>query len=977
MVIIERIVNSFVLWAAWIVIPLIMEIIPSIGSAVILFKRRFFSKKIKKPIIYPEISIIVPVYNSQDTLEACIRSINDCAYPNRQIRVFLVNNQGKDNSFQIFTECQKKYPDLIMQWLNANQGKSRALNLALYNSNGKYIIHIDSDGILEKNALTNMVDKFESDSKINCMTGAIMIQPELVDEYPVGIHRLFREMEFMEYAQAFLAGRNYASELNSIYTVSGAFSAFRKSAILKSRLYNTETLAEDTQITFQMRYLQGEHIYMSENSIFFVDPIESVDKLYTQRQRWQRGSLEVSKMFVGSKMKPGQMFTDVSVRTLMYDHTFAFPRIIWYLALVCLTFVGYSASTVLLATLVLFGLYTVCGYLYYFSTVGFLKDFPEVRKYYAKKWWIVPLLPFFNFVVFFIRFAGIINSINTDSAWKTKTLTDEKEDLTREIDNDFSKVTKFIRKLRAKVNDDPEVIYRAKTTQEKANVSWGWYLFVFLLVISGGTLGVVCWWASNTYSVQFNEIVTTLFGPLQGAGNDMLVNGLRSCLPLVGAILFALLILFVIDRIRIRKMKAESDNVRKEKRAKWLVISHRIVSVFGIAIFIGSLLYGNYCYDVVGYVTARLSNTEFYEKYYVNPETVDISDQGQKRNLIYIYMESMETTYASKDENGFQDVNYIPNLTKLAKENVSFSEWDGFGGFFSNYGATWTLGSIFTSPSGVPYELPGNDESMGEENAYASGLVTLGDILEDKGYHNVFLCGSDAKFGGRATYFSQHGDYEIIDYYEAIKRGYIPSGYYKWWGFEDQKLYEIAKSELSGLADKDEPFNFTMLTVDTHATDGYLCDICGDEYPQKTANVVACADKQVAEFIEWCKEQPFYENTTIVITGDHPRMDSSLVADLDWIDRAVYDCYINVPESVSDKLTTKTRQSMAFDVLPTTLAAMGYNIEGNRLGLGTNLFSTNPTLMEELGLDNVETELRTHSDYYLKTFAPELVNDEE
>ena len=105
-------------------------------------------------------------------------------------------------------------------------------------------------------------------------------------------------------------------------------------------------------------------------------------------------------------------------------------------------------------------------------------------------------------------------------------------------------------------------------------------------------------------------------------------------------------------------MKAESDNVRKEKRAKWLVISHRIVSVFGIAIFIGSLLYGNYCYDVVGYVTARLSNTEFYEKYYVNPETVDISDQGQKRNLIYIYMESMETTYASKDENGFQDVNY-------------------------------------------------------------------------------------------------------------------------------------------------------------------------------------------------------------------------------------------------------------------------------------------------------------------------------
>ena len=465
--IIEKLVNSFVFWAAWIVIPLIMEIIPSIGSALILFKRRFFSKKVVKPIIYPEISIIVPVYNSQDTLEACIRSINDCSYPNHQIRVFLVNNQGKDNSFQIFTECQKKYPDLIMQWLNANQGKSRALNLALYNSEGKYIIHIDSDGILEKNALTNMVDKFESDSKINCMTGAIMIQPELVDAYPRGIHRLFREMEFMEYAQAFLAGRNYASELDAIYTVSGAFSAFRKSAILKSRLYNTETLAEDTQITFQMRYLQGERIYMSENSIFFVDPIENVDKLYTQRQRWQRGSLEVSKMFVGNNMKPGQMFTDVSVKTLMYDHTFAFPRIIWYLALICLMFVGYSASTVILATLVLFGLYTVCGYLYYFSTIGFLRDFPEVKKYYAKKWWIVPLLPFFNFVVFFIRFAGIINSINTDSAWKTQTLTDEKRAFLAEVKRDMSGLFKKVQSIRDMVNDDPQNIYGKKTKEEK------------------------------------------------------------------------------------------------------------------------------------------------------------------------------------------------------------------------------------------------------------------------------------------------------------------------------------------------------------------------------------------------------------------------------------------------------------------------------------------------------------------------------
>ncbi|MCI5822424.1 MAG: putative glycosyltransferase, exosortase G system-associated [Lachnospiraceae bacterium] len=455
--IIERFVNSFVFWAAWIIIPFIMEILPAFGSVFVLVKRLLFEKKAPKPIIYPEISIIVPVYNSKDTLRACIKSINDSEYPNEKIRLYLVNNRSSDDSFSVYTACQKEYPDLLMQWLNAEQGKSRALNLALYNSVGKYIIHIDSDGILEKSALTNMVDKFESDTKINVVTGAIMIQPELVEAYPKGKSRLLRKMEFMEYAQAFLAGRNCASDLNSIYTLSGAFSAFRKSAILKSRLYSTDTLAEDTQITFQMRYLQNERIYMSENSIFFVDPIENVDKLYTQRQRWQRGSLEVSKMFGGAKMKTRQMFSDVSVKTLMYDHTFAFPRIIWYLALICLMAVGYSVKTVVLATAFLFGMYILCGFMYFGSTIGFLKDFPEVKKYYKKQWWVVFLLPFFNFVVFFIRFAGIINSINTDSAWKTVTLSEEGKHFRQTVKNDFRHIHSGIVKLRKLVNEKEEI----------------------------------------------------------------------------------------------------------------------------------------------------------------------------------------------------------------------------------------------------------------------------------------------------------------------------------------------------------------------------------------------------------------------------------------------------------------------------------------------------------------------------------------
>ena len=332
--ILNRFANSFLFWAAWIIIPVIMEIIPSLGSVVILIKKTLFPVKYETPILQPEISLIIPVYNSQETLEECIRSISESDYPNSRIRIFLVNNQGQDDSFHVFTKCQKQFPDLMMQWLNAKQGKSKALNLALFNSDGKYIIHIDSDGLLEKSALTNMVNKFEGDSSIECMTGVILTDPAQVQAYPFGPKRLLRKMEFMEYAQAFLAGRNYASEMNAIYTLSGAFSAFRKSAVLKSQLYSTDTICEDTQITFQMKYLQKKKVSICENAIFFVDPIEDLNKLYTQRQRWQRGSLEVSALFLKKELKAYKMFRNENVRTLMYDHTFAFPRMIWYLALI-------------------------------------------------------------------------------------------------------------------------------------------------------------------------------------------------------------------------------------------------------------------------------------------------------------------------------------------------------------------------------------------------------------------------------------------------------------------------------------------------------------------------------------------------------------------------------------------------------------------------------------------------------------------
>lgn len=412
--------SEAIFWAAWILIPICMEILPALFGSIVLFMKRI-TMKTKQPLSYhPLITMIIPVFNSAETLEACLDSIENSTYPSDKIKIFLVDNGSSDTSFRIFQDYQKTHSHLTLYWMNAKQGKSKALNMALFHSDGKYILHIDSDGYLHPDAIMKMVERFEQDENVHCMTGAILTNYTMIKNTKSPYLKLIQKVEFCEYAQAFLAGRNFASVFNNIFTLSGAFSAFRKSTILKTQMYNTETVCEDAHVTFQVRTLLGKRIDICEDAIFYVDPIENFGRLYTQRQRWQRGELEVAHMFPQKEKSLGSFFK----RQLMFDHTFAFPRMIWYFALMYLSIQDYPFRLIGISLLLIYILYVISGSFYYLNICSFLKD-KEVRRYYIRQYPYIWLLPMFNFLIFWFRFAGIINAIKTNSAWKTLTLHEE------------------------------------------------------------------------------------------------------------------------------------------------------------------------------------------------------------------------------------------------------------------------------------------------------------------------------------------------------------------------------------------------------------------------------------------------------------------------------------------------------------------------------------------------------------------------
>lgn len=483
---------------------------------------------------------------------------------------------------------------------------------------------------------------------------------------------------------------------------------------------------------------------------------------------------------------------------------------------------------------------------------------------------------------------------------------------------------------------------------------------------------VVAYWIRKTFSISLTALIYTVFGNNTGTGEGIIEPAVWFCLPFMLISVAAGVAIIFFNRF----WRIKSDNSEKFKK---LYLAERVVLVFLLALyFFLDLVYIDNKFGVRQFLKTRNEETDFYENYYAFPQNVVI-EENEKRNLIYIYLESMESSYSSKEAGGLNDENYIPYLTKLAEENISFSDTEKLGGAKQIAGAGWTIAALFGSETGVPWSFPIEGNSYSNVDfKFASGIYSLGDFLHDQGYTQEFLCGSDIRFAGRDKFFTDHGEYTLFDLYTAREKGYIPNDYYVWWGYEDFTLYKIAQDELIRLASEEKPFNFTMLTVDTHATAGYHCSICPDTFGDNhTANVIACADKQVYDFVEWIKKQDFYENTTIVITGDHLRMDRYCIGNSESdSERRIYNCFINSVHKNDKKVKKTNRNFTILDMFPTVLSSIGYEIGGEQLGFGVNLFSSRSTLPEALTFETLNEELQKQSDFYLKNFAPEFLKDD-
>lgn len=473
------------------------------------------------------------------------------------------------------------------------------------------------------------------------------------------------------------------------------------------------------------------------------------------------------------------------------------------------------------------------------------------------------------------------------------------------------------------------------------------------------------WGRKQFGKVTGDQLLINLTSPTEGTEASVYYSGFE------GPVFKSLLLTAVFAIFLFYSFKLVYAFKDEKKRVVLNDFAKRIICFVLALCFLGyGVNYGVKKFKLEMVFNAYVLKSDIIDNNFADPETVNIKWPEKKRNLIHIYLESMENSYLSRDLGGYMKKNLIPNLTELAKTGTVFSDTDRyFGGPNDGTGTQWSIASMVNQITGLPMKAPGWINSYGTNGQFLPGAYTLGELLEAQGYEQTCMIGASGTFGGLRYLYDTHGNWTFFDYDYAKEHKLIPENYKVWWGFEDDKLYEFAKDEITRLYETGKPFNFTVENADTHRPGGFISPGKSTPFPYHYANAIWNSDKDVIEFIKWIQKQPFYENTTIVLIGDHLSMDTKFFKQAKFkknYKRRQFNCIINPAPTVGtpDKKITRNRKWANWDYFPTIVASLGGQIEGERLGIGTNLFSGKPTIYEELGVKYVDKELEKGSKLY-------------
>jgi poly-beta-1,6 N-acetyl-D-glucosamine synthase len=229
---------------------------------------------------YPFVSVIVPAYNEENVIRSSLASLLELRYPYYEI--IAVDDGSTDETYARMKEFEgNHYGVKVSVFRKENSGKADTLNYGIRRSSGPIVVCMDSDSRLTPDALRYAIRHF-SDWSVGAVAGNVKV---------INRHNIWTKLQALEYIEGLNIVRKAQAFWRSVNVIPGPIGIFRRSAIQATGGYDSDTFAEDFDMTVKI-LADGWKIHYEPKAVAYTEAPEVLLDIIKQRYRWSRGILQ-------------------------------------------------------------------------------------------------------------------------------------------------------------------------------------------------------------------------------------------------------------------------------------------------------------------------------------------------------------------------------------------------------------------------------------------------------------------------------------------------------------------------------------------------------------------------------------------------------------------------------------------------------------------------------------------------------------
>ena len=262
--------------------PLFMAMFWMMGALLFFFRREQVNRKRPTLPAYPRVSILVPCHNEELIIRDVIEQLDRNEYPNFEI--IAIDDASTDRTGKILRELSRRYARLRVVTLPRNYGKAMALRAGVLAASSEFLMCIDADALLAKDALHWIIGHFLDGPRVGAVTG----NPRVANRTS-----LLARIQIGEFSAIVGMVKRSQRNLGRIFTVSGVNACYRRAALHDVGYWSPQTMTEDIDISWRLQ-LKRWDIRFEPRSVTWILVPEKLRPLWRQRLRWAQGGIEAA-----------------------------------------------------------------------------------------------------------------------------------------------------------------------------------------------------------------------------------------------------------------------------------------------------------------------------------------------------------------------------------------------------------------------------------------------------------------------------------------------------------------------------------------------------------------------------------------------------------------------------------------------------------------------------------------------------------